>query len=97
MVDGVVPEPDGGAHSDHLLAAHALRDALTSTLAELLPRDQMTLVTGRRTRFRQFGAHTLTLLDADLDDADLDGADLDGADLDSAGPDSAGPGQKESA
>ncbi|WP_322779894.1 acetyl-CoA carboxylase, carboxyltransferase subunit beta [Frankia sp. Cas4] len=92
VVDGVVPEPDGGAHSDHLLAAHALRDALTSTLAELLPRDQMTLVTGRRTRFRQFGAHTLTLLDADLD-----GADLDGADLDSAGPDSAGPGQKESA
>ncbi|WP_131786795.1 acetyl-CoA carboxylase, carboxyltransferase subunit beta [Protofrankia symbiont of Coriaria ruscifolia] len=90
IVDGVVPEPSAGADSDHLLAAHALRDALTSTLAELLPRDQMTLVTGRRTRFRRFGAGTLTLLDDDLDidrvdvdgDGDGDGADADRDDLD---------------
>ncbi len=74
IVDGVVPEPDAGADSDHLLASHALRDALTSTLAELLPQDQMTLVTGRRARFRRFGAGTLTMLD--------DGLDLDRDDLD---------------
>ncbi|AEH10220.1 MULTISPECIES: acetyl-CoA carboxylase, carboxyltransferase subunit beta [Protofrankia] len=73
IVDGVVPEPEAGADSDHLLAAHALRDALTSTLAQLLPRDQMTLVTGRRARFRRFGADTLTTLDDDRDiDHELD-------------------------
>jgi acetyl-CoA carboxylase carboxyl transferase subunit beta len=65
VVDGVVPEPGEGADSDHPAAAQALRDALTSTLATLLPQDQMSLITARRARFRRFGADTLVLLDTD--------------------------------
>jgi hypothetical protein len=42
-----------------------VRDALTSTLATLLPQDQMSLITARRARFRRFGADTLVLLDTD--------------------------------
>ncbi|KAA9151258.1 acetyl-CoA carboxylase, carboxyltransferase subunit beta [Amycolatopsis acidicola] len=57
VVDGVVPDHGG----DHLGAAAALRDALTSTLAELLPLDQMNLVTGRRARFRRFGKPRVAL------------------------------------
>ncbi|MEU5695104.1 acetyl-CoA carboxylase, carboxyltransferase subunit beta [Actinosynnema sp. NPDC020468] len=63
VVDGVVPEPGAGADTDHLAAAAALGDALSATLADLLPQDQMTLVTGRRARFRRFGATTSVLLD----------------------------------
>ncbi|GAA2805524.1 acetyl-CoA carboxylase, carboxyltransferase subunit beta [Saccharopolyspora taberi] len=56
VVDGVIPEPEGGADADHPLAAEALRDALVASLAELAPLDQMNLVTQRHARFRQFGA-----------------------------------------
>ncbi|WP_018501318.1 acetyl-CoA carboxylase carboxyl transferase subunit [Parafrankia discariae] len=55
IVDGVIPEPDGGADVDPLAAADALRAALTGTLAELTPLDPPTLVTARRARFRRFG------------------------------------------
>ncbi|CAI7977099.1 Acetyl-coenzyme A carboxylase carboxyl transferase subunits beta/alpha [Frankia sp. Hr75.2] len=55
IVDGVVPEPDGGADVDPLAAADALRAALTGALAELTPLDPPTLVTARRARFRRFG------------------------------------------
>ncbi|MCK9876815.1 acetyl-CoA carboxylase carboxyl transferase subunit alpha [Frankia sp. Ag45/Mut15] len=58
IVDGVIPEPDGGADADPAAAASALRAALRICLAELTPLDQMTLVTRRRTRFRQFGVPT---------------------------------------
>ncbi|WP_026311004.1 acetyl-CoA carboxylase carboxyl transferase subunit [Parafrankia elaeagni] len=58
IVDGVIPEPDGGADVDPLGAADALRAALTSTLAELVPLDPPTLVSGRRARFRRFGTPT---------------------------------------
>ena len=61
VVDGVVPEP--AVETDHVTAAANLGDALAGSLAELLPQDQMTLVTGRRARFRRFGADTSVLLD----------------------------------
>ncbi|MDA3648379.1 acetyl-CoA carboxylase, carboxyltransferase subunit beta [Saccharopolyspora indica] len=56
VIDGVVPEPAGGADTDHLATTEALRDALVANLAELAPLDQMNLVTQRHARFRQFGA-----------------------------------------
>ncbi|ONH61879.1 acetyl-CoA carboxyl transferase [Frankia sp. CcI49] len=56
IVDGVIPEPDGGADVDPLAAADALRAALAGTLADLVPLDPPTLVSGRRARFRRFGA-----------------------------------------
>ncbi|MEX5634288.1 acetyl-CoA carboxylase carboxyl transferase subunit alpha [Parafrankia sp. FMc2] len=61
IVDGVIPEPDGGADVDPLGAADVLRAALTSTLAELIPLDPPTLVSGRRARFRRFGTPTPTV------------------------------------
>jgi len=56
IVDGVVPEPDGGADADPQRAAETLRAALTDTLVRLAPLDPATLVTARRARFRRFGA-----------------------------------------
>jgi acetyl-CoA carboxylase carboxyl transferase alpha subunit/acetyl-CoA carboxylase carboxyl transferase beta subunit len=56
IVDGVVPEPEGGAHTSHLQAADALRQALVGALRELLPLDPGRLVSLRRARFRKFGA-----------------------------------------
>jgi acetyl-CoA carboxylase carboxyl transferase subunit beta len=55
VVDGIVPEPDGGAQLDHLGAAQNLRTALIDGLRELLPLDPDTLIADRRARFRAFG------------------------------------------
>ncbi|MBW0118766.1 acetyl-CoA carboxylase, carboxyltransferase subunit beta [Pseudonocardia sp. KRD-169] len=63
IVDGVVPEPGEGAETDPVAASEALRAALAQTLGELLPLDQMTLVTARRARFRRFGSDTAVLVD----------------------------------
>ena len=55
IVHAIVPEPDGGAHADHLAAAQLLRDALGAALRELLPLGRERLVHERRCRFRRFG------------------------------------------
>jgi acetyl-CoA carboxylase carboxyl transferase subunit beta len=60
VVDGVVPEPEGGAQADHALAAELLSDAVRVALAELLPVDPAELVTARRRRFRRIGTHADT-------------------------------------
>ncbi|GII80972.1 hypothetical protein Sru01_59540 [Sphaerisporangium rufum] len=56
LIDGVVPEPDGGAHTDPARAAAHLRAAITSALAELVPVDGAQLVRDRRAKFRRHGA-----------------------------------------
>ncbi|WP_425586068.1 acetyl-CoA carboxylase, carboxyltransferase subunit beta [Thermocatellispora tengchongensis] len=56
VIDGVVPEPPGGADTDHAGAAAAMRRALTATLRELMPMDAMNLVLDRHARFRRFGS-----------------------------------------
>lgn len=55
VVDGVVPEPPDGAHSDPAKAAALLGDALTETLSELVPWDPDRLLRARAERFRRFG------------------------------------------
>jgi acyl-CoA carboxylase subunit beta len=55
IVDGVVPEPEGGVQTDHVAAAHNLRAALVGRLRELLPLDPAELIADRRARFRAFG------------------------------------------
>jgi acetyl-CoA carboxylase carboxyl transferase beta subunit/acetyl-CoA carboxylase carboxyl transferase alpha subunit/acetyl-CoA carboxylase biotin carboxyl carrier protein len=55
VVDGVLPEPEGGTGTDPPLTADRLRAALVSTLAELAPLTARELVNDRRKRFRQFG------------------------------------------
>ncbi len=57
IVDAVVPEPPGGAHTDHAAAATALRDALLEQLSELddIPVDE--LLSTRTQRYRAIGAY----------------------------------------
>lgn len=55
IVDGVVPEPDGGNEADHVLAASRIRAALAAALRTLSGRTAAELVAHRRARFRAFG------------------------------------------
>jgi acetyl-CoA carboxylase carboxyl transferase subunit alpha len=57
VVDGIVPEPDGGAHADHDEAARLLAEALRGSLAELerlQPEERRSL---RRHKFRGMGIY----------------------------------------
>jgi acyl-CoA carboxylase subunit beta len=65
IIDGVVPEPDGGAHTDQVTTAANLKEALVTTLNELMKKDRESLLEGRYRRFRQFGnpgAHAAAVL-----------------------------------
>ncbi|MDG4825466.1 acetyl-CoA carboxylase carboxyl transferase subunit alpha [Asanoa sp. WMMD1127] len=55
VVDGVVPEPPGGAESDNNRAGTLVREAIRAELADLAARDPARLVAERRARFRRFG------------------------------------------
>jgi acetyl-CoA carboxylase carboxyl transferase subunit alpha len=55
VIDGIVPEPAGGAHSDHDGAAALLREALGSHLAELEGTTADELRRARRAKFRVMG------------------------------------------
>ncbi|UMP06791.1 acetyl-CoA carboxylase, carboxyltransferase subunit beta [Amycolatopsis sp. EV170708-02-1] len=55
VVDGVLPEPEGGTGADPALSADRLRSALMRTLAELTSLTARELVHDRRQRFRRFG------------------------------------------
>jgi len=55
LADEIVPEPEGGAHTDHDAMAATLQKAILSNLAELkkLPADE--LMNGRYDKFRAMG------------------------------------------
>ena len=55
VIDGIVPEPEGGAHVDHAAAALLLREAVVSHLDELEDRLPDELRRGRRAKFRSLG------------------------------------------
>ena len=55
VVDAVVPEPEGGAHQDHLVTAANLKAAIVTYLDELLPVPATDLLDKRYSRFRGFG------------------------------------------
>jgi acetyl-CoA carboxylase carboxyl transferase alpha subunit/acetyl-CoA carboxylase carboxyl transferase beta subunit len=55
IMDGIVPEPAGGAHEDHLAAARNLKTAIVSSLRELVGTPPEELVAARYDRFRMFG------------------------------------------
>jgi acetyl-CoA carboxylase carboxyl transferase subunit alpha len=59
IIDAIVPEPEGGAHTDHAAAAVALREALSAQLAELdsVPLDE--LVAQRTNRYRGIGVFSV--------------------------------------
>ena len=58
VVDEVIPEPVGGAHHDHAVAARALQEAVLRHLRELLPLTPSELLAGRYAKFRTFGTLT---------------------------------------
>jgi acetyl-CoA carboxylase carboxyl transferase subunit beta len=55
IVDAVVPEPEGGAHTDPPTAAAHLKAAIVASLRELLPCSTEALLEARYARFRRFG------------------------------------------
>ena len=57
VVDGIVPEPPGGAHTDHDEAARLLGESLKGSLAELDPQDADERKRARRGKFRAMGIY----------------------------------------
>jgi acetyl-CoA carboxylase carboxyl transferase subunit beta len=55
IADGVIPEPEGGAHSDHAATVDFVRHALGEVLSELSRIDGDRLVRERAARFLAFG------------------------------------------
>lgn len=56
LVDGVIPEPEGGAQADPGFVASRIRALLDRDLACLEELDPATLVAGRKAKFRAMGA-----------------------------------------
>lgn len=57
VVDGIVPEPPGGAHQDHAAAARLVGDALRNAFDALSSLDGPALADHRYQRFRSLGAY----------------------------------------
>lgn len=55
LVDGVIPEPEGGAHENFEAAAESLRTVLASTLEELGKMTTQQLLDERYDKFRRMG------------------------------------------
>jgi acetyl-CoA carboxylase carboxyl transferase subunit alpha len=57
VIDAIVPEPDGGAHTDHDRAAELLREALIMSLEELdgIPGEELRRT--RRAKYRALGVY----------------------------------------
>ena len=55
LIDGIVPEPEGGAHEDPAAAAENLRQQLNLHLGELARMTTSELVEHRYTKFRRMG------------------------------------------
>jgi acetyl-CoA carboxylase carboxyl transferase beta subunit/acetyl-CoA carboxylase carboxyl transferase alpha subunit len=56
IVDAVIPEPEGGAHTDPPAAAANVKTAIVACLRDLLRTPTETLLERRYDRFRKFGA-----------------------------------------
>ena len=57
VIDAIVPEPEGGAHTDHDGAARLLGDAVREALDELESRSGEELKRTRRAKFRSLGVY----------------------------------------
>lgn len=55
LVDGIIPEPPGGAQEDYDRAAELLRQALLGAIAELKPLSKEELIEQRYQKFRMMG------------------------------------------
>ena len=57
LVDGIVPEPDGGAHNNHERAAELLKETLSKHLAQLKALSIDKLLDERYDKFRHMGQY----------------------------------------
>lgn len=55
MIDGVIAEPEGGAHHDHAATALSLREELIKQLDDLTKKSSDELRDERYQKFRHFG------------------------------------------
>lgn len=55
LIDGVIKEPEGGAHTNHTQSAHSLREYLASLLKKLQKKPIEQLLEERYTKFRSYG------------------------------------------
>lgn len=55
IVDGIIPEPPGGAHNDHRAAADALREAVLAAFGELAAIPVEQLLDERLRKYRRMG------------------------------------------
>jgi len=55
LADEIIPEPKGGAHTDHQLAADRLKEALLRNLGELQELSEKKLMDARYDKFRAMG------------------------------------------
>ncbi len=58
IIDGIIPEPAGGAHHDHTAAAQYLKAGLQTALDELASQSPKQLLAKRYNKFRAFGQFT---------------------------------------
>jgi len=58
IIDGIIPEPLGGAHNDHSAAALSLKDAVLAALTELTQIPTPKLLEARYQKFRALGQFT---------------------------------------
>ncbi|MCX6851982.1 MAG: acetyl-CoA carboxylase carboxyltransferase subunit alpha [Verrucomicrobia bacterium] len=58
IIDGIIPEPLGGAHNDHFAAANSLKDAVLATLKDLNALPTAQLLEQRYQKFRALGQFT---------------------------------------
>jgi acetyl-CoA carboxylase alpha subunit len=57
VIDGIVSEPEGGAHTDPAEAARLLGESLREALDDLEPMPPDELKRRRRARFRSLGVY----------------------------------------
>jgi len=57
VIDGIVPEPEDGAHTDHDEAARLLGESLQEALEDLEPVPAEELKRTRRAKFRSLGVY----------------------------------------
>ncbi|MCD2421393.1 acetyl-CoA carboxylase carboxyltransferase subunit alpha [Niabella pedocola] len=55
LIDGIIPEPDGGAHWDYSIAARNLKKQLIASLKELRPMDPQKRINERIEKFSKMG------------------------------------------
>lgn len=58
IIDGIIPEPAGGAHHDHATAAAFLKDGVLAALGELDGKPVEQLLEQRYQKFRDLGKYT---------------------------------------